>query len=115
MKRSVKIVGSRLGNDVDNGSSRLAEFSVKITGLDGDLLDCIGNVESLRSPGEGDVVIVGPIQEIIVPSWALPIDCKLRGLVADSVSCTAGRRYRPGQSARQRNWIEQHQWQAANV
>ena len=75
-------VGAALGDGVDDGSPGAAEFGIVVRGLGGDFLDGVGILELEGLAGDGDVVVLGAIDQEIVRAAAGAVD----GERADTVA-----------------------------
>ena len=70
---SVQAVCPGLGDDVEDAAAGAAELDAKVAGLHRHLLDGVGDVEGLRDAGEGDFIVLGAVQQIVIRARALAV------------------------------------------
>ena len=72
-QRSVQVVRAGLGDDVEDAAGGAAELDAEVAGLYRHFLDGVSDVERLRDPAEGDVIVLGAVQQIVIRAKALTV------------------------------------------
>src|SRR5262249_35073325 len=110
----VQAVRAGLRDDVKYTSSSTAEFHAKVARLYGNFFDGVSHIEGLRDTGEGDVVVLGAVEQIVVRAEALSVyrERRFRASSKQRSSCGIDSSW---QRARQRNRIHSHQRESTHV
>ena len=78
--RPVKVVAARPRDDVEDAAARAPELGAEQPRLHGDLLDGVLVVYLVGRAGDGDVVVLRAVNQVVVAARALAVDGELRGV-----------------------------------
>ena len=94
-----------LGDHVKDAAACRAELHAKVRRLRGNFFHRIGDAEWLSVPAVGDVVIIGSVEQVIIPSRALPVHRKPDDEADGAKDGAPGCRHHARQSRCQRNGL----------
>ncbi len=75
---TVILIRAALGDEIEDAATGPAKLGTEQTSLNRDLGDCIFVIDHVRWTSNGDVVVLGSVDEIVVAARALTVDGKLR-------------------------------------
>src|SRR5262245_28926013 len=102
-----------LRNHVEDAAAGAAELHAKISGLYGNLLDGVRNVDDLGRTAKSDVIVLGSIEEVVVSPNSLTVDGKLSSFAFPLPKPATRRLDHAGQGTGQGDGIQADQRQIA--